>query len=219
MLYDEYPQFQEEYGDVKILLMETSDPLQINTVNKAVRTLEDMKGLIIRVPSELTAQMVTLLGATPVFMPMTDLYVAMERGTVDGALYTIEAVQAFKLQDVEKYCTVCNLCCNHMCLGMNINSFNSLPADVQELITTGDLGVSYLQEGHIVGFGLGTMEGTQLLEEGNVEMIELSPEEQATWLELLMPLRQTWVSEREAAGQPGGEILDRAIQIEEELMQ
>ena len=51
---------------------------------KPVRSLEDCKGLRIRSPGGQQTNYIKALGAEPVFMPLGDVYLAMETGTIDG---------------------------------------------------------------------------------------------------------------------------------------
>lgn len=51
-----------------------------------VRSLEDMKGLHIRVQeANMMSDLITALGATPIQIPYDQVYAALERGQVDGA--------------------------------------------------------------------------------------------------------------------------------------
>lgn len=52
---------------------------------RAVHTVADLKGMKIRVPSGITATVFQRLGASPVTMPMSDAYGALEKGVVDAA--------------------------------------------------------------------------------------------------------------------------------------
>ena len=51
---------------------------------KPVKTLEDMKGMRIRTPGGHQTSYIKALGAEPIFMPLGDVYLAMETGTIDG---------------------------------------------------------------------------------------------------------------------------------------
>ena len=54
--------------------------------NIQVKSLEDMKGLHIRVQeADLMSDLITALGATPIQIPYDQVYAALERGQVDGA--------------------------------------------------------------------------------------------------------------------------------------
>ena len=75
----------DEYGDTRPLVFHTTAPGHIHTVDRQVRTLEDLEGLKVRVASRSDAAMLEALGAIPVGMPITQTYEALSRGVVEGA--------------------------------------------------------------------------------------------------------------------------------------
>jgi len=83
-LYDQTPEIQKEFSDVKVLLLHTSDPYLLITRNKPVESLEDLKGLKIRTfGSNLTMQ-VKKLGAVPVSIPMPDnVYIQLHKNNIN----------------------------------------------------------------------------------------------------------------------------------------
>jgi len=218
-LYDKYPDISKEYDPVKILCIEGQLPILIHTTKKAVRTLEDVKGLTLRVPNETVGKSVTLLGGSPVFMGMTDVYTALERGTIDGALYPYEAVKSFGMDQITKYTTEFALSTIQSCIGMNAETFNKLPEDVQVLITTGDLGRTWLTEKYIYAMSLGQQQGYEkiLAKGSDYEIIKLSTEEQAKWNAALGPAVDQWIKDRAAEGKPGQAIADEAQQLLKDL--
>lgn len=71
-----------------------------------VRKIEkpaDMAGLKIRVPGGYVADLVSALGATPLFMSSPEVYEKLSRGVIDGVAFTYEAMTAFNLADDIKY--------------------------------------------------------------------------------------------------------------------
>ena len=76
------------------------------TASKPVRTLDDIKGMKIRVPSRNTGLLVEAWGATPVSMPVSEIYNALQTGVIDGAMIDGTAVNAFKLAEVANYITM-----------------------------------------------------------------------------------------------------------------
>ncbi len=75
--------------------------------SKPVRTLEDIKGLNIRVQeSDTMSEMITALGAVPVKIPYDQVYAALERRQVDGAENNWSSFEAMQHYEVARYYTV-----------------------------------------------------------------------------------------------------------------
>ena len=216
-LFQKYPELQAEFSQTKLFGTFVTDPVQVFTVSKPVRTLEDIKGMVIRVPGEREGEMVKLLGGTPAFMPMTEIYQVLEKGTIDGCLVAIEACQSFRVHEVTKYCTLVDISSLYSALAWNLDSWNRLPKDIQTLLED-DLGAYYLIDRISPAFEEMTKVGLQLMKDANVETINLSPDELARWKEQTMPVRDAWVKDMEAEGQPAGKILDEAIKLEEKYL-
>jgi TRAP-type C4-dicarboxylate transport system substrate-binding protein len=91
----------KEFDDTKIMYLHAHGPGFINTRDKQITKLEDLKGLRIR-STGMSAEMVKALGATPVAMGMPDSYQSLQKGTVDGSAYPLEANLGWKLGEVTK---------------------------------------------------------------------------------------------------------------------
>ncbi len=68
-----------------------------------VRTLGDMKGLKVRTYGAYIPKMFEAVGAIPVSLAVTEMYEALQRGTVDCAYWTRAQIVPFKLHEVGKY--------------------------------------------------------------------------------------------------------------------
>jgi TRAP-type C4-dicarboxylate transport system substrate-binding protein len=66
----------------------------------AVNDLSDLKGKKIRVFAKGQADFFAALGATPTSIPITEVYSALERGVVDGAVTGAEVANGFKYEEV-----------------------------------------------------------------------------------------------------------------------
>jgi len=66
----------------------------------------DLKGLLIRVSTAPSGEMIKLLGGSPVLMGGGEAYDAMQRKTVDGSETTLSSVFDRKYYEVQKYLTV-----------------------------------------------------------------------------------------------------------------
>lgn len=74
---------------------------------RPIRRIEDLQGMTIRVQeSDLMADMVTALGATPMKIVYSDVYSALEQGIVDGAENNWPSYQSTKHYNVAKYITI-----------------------------------------------------------------------------------------------------------------
>ena len=82
--YQQSAAVRKEYDKVKVLAIWTIDTPIIMTKNKPIKSVADLKGLKLRTPSQMSARAIKALGAVPVPMPITKLYNALARGTVDG---------------------------------------------------------------------------------------------------------------------------------------
>ena len=95
----------KEFRRTKLLGLWTAEPGKLLMANKKVEKLSDLAGMKIRVPSKNTGLVVEAWGATPVSMPITQVYQSMETGVVDGVLVDTSVLSSFKLGEVTKYVT------------------------------------------------------------------------------------------------------------------
>jgi len=104
-LYEKFPSVQKEFNEIQPLVLYTSSP-NLLVSKKQVRTLEDFKGLKVRVLGGPPTEMAKALGAVPTLIPMPDVYQSLDKGVVDGAAAPWEAVQGFRLYEVAKNYTI-----------------------------------------------------------------------------------------------------------------
>lgn len=180
--------------------------------NKPIHTMADLKGMTIRATGN-AVKIVEALGGTSVSMPISDVYEALQKHTVDGCMTMMNTLQPFKLAEAVKYCT------ETPCVGyastcwvvMNLETWNSLSDDTQKLL-------SGLSEEWSMKMGTAWSDANainkQYAIDKGVEMIELTPEEQAKWGALIKPIRDAYIADEEAKGVSLGDI---ANFIEESL--
>jgi TRAP-type C4-dicarboxylate transport system substrate-binding protein len=171
---------------------------------KPIRTLEDMKGMKMRSTGS-TVKIMEALEAAPVSMPIVEVYDALRKGTADGTLSGADTLELFKLGEVTKYATIVH-CIGYTGLDwkfMSHDTFNSLPTDIQQVFT--EVSATYsLINGQ--AWDKGDAAGIEYAKGLGVEIIELSPEEQARWSALMKPIRDEFIPEKEAQGLPAKEI-------------
>jgi TRAP-type C4-dicarboxylate transport system substrate-binding protein len=96
--YDEH--LANEFPGTKPLALWTAEPNALIMKDKVVRTPADLKGLKIRVAGATAAEVATALGATPVQMPISQVYNALQTGLIDGVITGHSVLKDFKLDEV-----------------------------------------------------------------------------------------------------------------------
>ncbi len=89
-----------EFPATKMLALWGSEPNIFIMKSAEIRTPDDLKGLKIRVAGATAGEAVEALGATPVQMPMTQVYNALQTGLIDGAISGASTLSDFKLDEV-----------------------------------------------------------------------------------------------------------------------
>lgn len=89
-----------EFPGTKPLALWTSEPNVMIMRDKIIRTPADLEGLKIRVAGATAADVAVALGATPVQMPINQVYNALQTGLIDGVFTGSSTLIDFKLDEV-----------------------------------------------------------------------------------------------------------------------
>jgi len=206
MLWRAVNLLQKEYERTKILGLWTNDKAVLMTRTKAVRTLEDIKGMKIRTPSKLQGEIIEALGAIPVAMPVTRMYNALKTGVVDGLMVGPSVIRSFKLGEVAKYYTVGPFANTAFFLVMNRGAYDGLSEAHRKIIdeTTGEpLSVKAAEVYRNAGDR--ALAGEE--KSGRGEIVRLSMEEEKRWRKALERVRAQTVKGLEAENVPATQIL------------
>lgn len=108
---------------------------RVTSSNKEVRSYDDLKGLNIRtLENPVPIAYWSAWGANPTPISFSELYIALQQGLVEAQENTYDTIVASKLYEQQKY--IINT--NHVVMiggvYMNLEFFNSLPADYQALL-------------------------------------------------------------------------------------
>ena len=135
-LYERFPSIQREFKDVHVLYLWSSDPYILTTTKKQVKTMEDLKGMKIKVLGGPPMDQIKAMGGIPVPIPMPDTYMSLDKGVIDGAAVAREAYSAYRFYEVAKYYTVVPLSAVFFSMSMNKQKWESLPKNVQQEISS-----------------------------------------------------------------------------------
>jgi TRAP-type C4-dicarboxylate transport system substrate-binding protein len=202
-----YDVFQpKELADVKVLYLHAHGPGFIHTKDTAIHTMCDLKGLKIRSPGSV-AEMLKALGATPASMPMPEVYQALQRGVVDGAVYPEETNKGWKIGEVIDY-TIANYSTAYS-VGffavMNKDKWNQLPQDIQKTIEK--INTQWAQKTG-EAWDRSDYEGVQFsLRQGN-SILGIKPDEAGEWKEAVQPVFERYIDKTEKKDLPGEDVLN-----------
>ena len=87
----------------KPLYFEPTDPFYFFFVDKKITSLDELRKMKLRGTTPPQIELIKALGASGVVIPTTDLYMALDRRTVDGLITAPEYVLAAKLHEVVKH--------------------------------------------------------------------------------------------------------------------
>jgi TRAP-type C4-dicarboxylate transport system substrate-binding protein len=206
-----YKKFKpKEFDDVKVLYLYTNPPYWVHSRSKPIQKLEDFKGLKVRTTGG-TADVVKLLGGTPVAMPVSEVYDALSRGVVDANWMSNEALVAFRFADVVKYSTWCLASTNigiFIC-AMNKDKWNSMSPKQQKVV---EEATSKLTEKYMREWDAQEKKAEEWAKkEKGVQFIVLPEEEQKRWGEKVKPMADEYVQKMKKLGIPGDEAIKFAM--------
>jgi TRAP-type C4-dicarboxylate transport system substrate-binding protein len=96
------PEFEHELNGLTVLAVQGGTLPGVLTRTRRVTTLEDLRGLRIRAPTELLG-VLRALGADPVEMPMGDVYSALAKGVLDGVVAPADTLRSLHFAEVAKH--------------------------------------------------------------------------------------------------------------------
>lgn len=125
----------DEYKRVTLVALWNNAPNLLFMAEKPVTSLDDLKGLNIRVPSRNAGLVVQAWGANPVSMPAPEIYNAMQTGVLDGAMIDATTLKAFKLAEVTNHITMgMDTTISQFYMIMNRDVFRDLDDDTQAAV-------------------------------------------------------------------------------------
>ena len=193
-----------EHRGVKVLLLLTHQPGNVHTTKKPIRTIEDMKGLRLRFASPTIRDFIAALGGTPVGVVPTEQVEQLQKGTIDGVFIDYGGAGiAFKMGGILKYSTEMYSYVSSFGVAMNPDFWNTLPPDLQALVTKSMTGVE-----KEVGEAWDALDvpGKKALIDGGAEAIRLSAEENAKFRKIGAEVAEAKVNELESKGMPARAI-------------
>jgi TRAP-type C4-dicarboxylate transport system substrate-binding protein len=204
--YDRNVGFDTEFKDVKIITMFVHGPGAVHT-KTPVKTLEDLAGVKLRVGGG-GVRMSEALGATPVAMPASKAYEAIQKGVADGAMFPFESIAGFRLGELVNYHLEIpgGLYTTPFAVMMNPAKYDSLSDEHKKVLAD----VGGVAGAKIIGAAWDDADaiGRQAAVDQGGVFHTLEGAELARWTDAIAFMDGSWIEKANAAGHDGAALLE-----------
>ncbi len=198
--------FDQDFTTVKLMYMA---PMQSHSLylNQPATTMEDLSGLRIRTQG--TNKALSMMGMDPLAIPYGETEMSLERGILDGVLTSDGPMFLFNFGKHAQYCIDEPFSCAGLSwMIMNLDTWNSLPPDVQEAIQTANYAASF---NAIDLMGKANANFRSALKGMGVTYHKLEPEELARWKAEVGDVAEEFAADLEAKGVSGAKAIYEQI--------
>lgn len=206
-LMQEYP--QQAFSDMKLITAFATEPAYIQS-KEPIGSLADIKGKQLRISGAL-APLLSELGASPVGMSQSEAVEAMQTGVIEGYVSSREVLMDLKFAEMAPYWTDYPLTVSTFAAVMNIDTWNSLPPDVQKIIDELAPEMAAWAGEYLDNHVKEAMDWA--VTEHNLQVVTLTPEEKAAWDAKLVPLQQKAIADLQEQGLPAEEFKNRLDEL------
>ncbi len=203
-----------ELADAKTLNSWYCDDNQLYTIEHPVRVAEDMKDLNIRATG-IKVKLYQLMGATPVSMSSGEIPEGLQKRIVNAVSAAGMQVETQKLAPPLKYCTYLSAGNAAFNVMMNLDKWNSLPADIQKIIEEVSLEYAYIDANNFVKCSTA---GHNWAVAQGVEVTKFPPEIMALRDAAIETILEDYYADCEALGLPGRDFLQDIYDLYEKYM-
>lgn len=192
--YDRH--LQDEYQDLHVLLLHVHAGNAFHSV-KPIRTLDDLKGLRVRTPSNIGTIWLTEAGAIPVHRPVPEIPQLLSKSVVDAVMIPFEVAPAFKVAELTDYATTLRddrrVHTAVFLLAMNKDSYAAMPDDLRAILDANARSNVATFAGEV--WAKAERPGQEMAREQGNEFFEI-PESDADGLEALNNrVIETWIAD------------------------
>lgn len=193
--FDYLDQSLQEKGFKLLLFYTTGYRNPLNT-KREIRTPEDANGIRLRVlQNTYLAKSFELMGFSPVTLGWSEVYSALQQGTVDGAEQSASLLLDNQLADYGKHLTVIDAIGICGTFVMSLEYYNSLPEDIQQIIDESSREVMDWEWKDFSGYEAGATEA--LIEKG-VTITELTDDEKQVFIDKIAGVKDQMFEETPA---------------------
>lgn len=208
------PEMKKEWKGVIPIVFAMMPPAQIHNNKREIRIPADLKGLKFHGAEHALVQILAEFGATPIQMDITDMYMSLDRGLINGVMNHFPVLSVFGVLKLMNYHTILGKGGINMTpVGMiwNKRSWNRLPNDLKLIIQ--DVNKLFLKTFYDMDRKAVAKAKSNIKKWGH-KITYLTKEERQTWFDLVKgPIHDEWVQHAEDRGLPGKAVYNGAISL------
>ena len=215
-IYDAVPGLREEVEKYNLVFLMPSVIDTYNLTSKEpIVNFEDFDGIKIASIGSYHPRILQGAGATAIAMPVGERYQALQTGIIEAEFLPWDVSHAYKYHDFNKHITWVNMgSAMPVGLGINRDIWDSLPADLQQLMK------DVADEAVILNATLILERRNAALkewEELGITRHDMPDEERTKWANALSDMPGDWIKDMEDKGLPGREVMVGYIELLEEM--
>ena len=172
---------------------------------KLVKTPADFDGLKIRGYSKYSAETIKAMGASSVTMGSSEVYMGIQRGTIDGQTSGTTAMRDRKMYEVHKYLTVTNHASPEFIVDINEKSYSKLNANQKKALDAAAIEVRDMIRANAKAEDLKALAD---LKAKGMEVYEVPENELQAWRDATKPVWDLFIKEN---GKFGQELIDICV--------
>jgi len=183
-LKDVYSEILQERANQRSLGCIFVGTLNLLSVKKPMKTLEDLEGLIVGCDTPPSAELIKALGGSGIVVDFTEDYSNLQKGVFDAKTSAPQYIFIAKLYEVAKYYTVFHGLGSLYSININSDVYNKMPQDIKDVL---DEEMSALAESISQKYVTSFYSLLDDIKEKGVEVYHLPKAERDRWKDLAYP--------------------------------
>lgn len=200
----------KEFKKFQVLAFGNNSSFLFMWGKKPYTTLSEIKNKKVSGPYSIHTEMIEAAGATPVSMPVTEVYSALDTGVIDGSFQIWPAMPIFRLHEVVKYATDISMSCGPYVIAVNKDVYNKFPDKVKQVLNKNIEKYSLMMAD---GFQHMTDIGLKMFLDNGGKLSHLSKEDKETFMKACRPIFDKWIKNAKKRGLPAEKALDDLYNI------
>jgi TRAP-type C4-dicarboxylate transport system substrate-binding protein len=210
-MFQAFPEIRKDYSDVKVLWVYMNPAFQLHFTKKQVRNLDELKNTVVSAGGTVNARIMKSLGASVESIPMTGVYLALQKGVVEGCFLPYAPLRSQRMADLLHYHTDANLMAVSFFVVINKDVWSKISPEDQKAMEK----ISGLEGARLVGsvFDKYQVRDTKWMANKGDKFYTLDPAEREKWAKRILPIRNEWIQDVKGKGVNGERLLETGLKL------